>query len=191
MEDAEIPEPVEADLAARWDEPHRRHHSRRHLDEVLAALAALSDAGLEFDARPVVLAAWFHDAVYETLSADNERDSAALARTMLADDPDRDEVARLVELTISHDPEPDDRNGIALSDADLCVLGSDPARYDEYAADVRTEYHLVPDDVFGPGRRSILTEFASRDALFRSPQARSLWEAAARENLLREVRALE
>ncbi|MCF8606573.1 hypothetical protein L5I01_24780 [Gordonia sp. HY442] len=188
--DVEIPEAIEADLTARWDEPHRRHHNRRHLDEVLAALHLLHDEGLSFEERPVVLAAWFHDAVYETLSADNERDSACLARRLLADDPDRDEVARLVELTVTHDPSPDDRNGIALSDADLSVLGSDPARYDEYAADVRAEFHLVPDEMFRPGRRTILAEFVAADILFRSPQARQRWEASARENLVREIDAL-
>ncbi|WP_442351511.1 HD domain-containing protein [Gordonia sp. (in: high G+C Gram-positive bacteria)] len=137
--------------------------------------------------RPVVLAAWFHDAVYEPLSSDNEHDSADLARRLLVEDSDVGEVARLVELTLTHDPTPDDRNGIALSDADLPVLGSAPARYDEYAADVREEYHLVPDEVFRPGRRKILTGFVAADALFRSPQARRRWEAPARENLAREI----
>ncbi|MGO3328440.1 HD domain-containing protein [Gordonia sp. (in: high G+C Gram-positive bacteria)] len=188
--DVEISEAIREDLATRWNEPHRRHHNRRHLDEVLASLRQLHDGGLEFDERAVVLAAWFHDAVYETLSADNERDSAALARRLLVDDPDADEVVRLVELTLTHDPSPNDRNGIALSDADLSVLGAAPARYREYSADVREEYHLVPDDVFRPARRALLADFIARDTLFRSPQARQRWETPARENIAREIEAL-
>ncbi|MEZ5209625.1 hypothetical protein MYK68_13890 [Gordonia sp. PP30] len=188
--DVEIPAPIRDDLARRWDEPHRRHHDRRHLDEVLAGLAALRAAGLDFDERPTVLAAWFHDAVYEPLSGTNEHDSASLARDLLADDPDRDEVVRLVELTLTHDPAADDRNGIALSDADLAVLGADADRYDEYAANVRDEYQQVPGPLFRRARAELLAEFLTRDALFRSAPARDLWEAPARANLRREIAEL-
>ncbi|MCF8569303.1 hypothetical protein L5G32_03350 [Gordonia sp. HY002] len=161
--DVEIPEAIEADLTARWDEPHRRHHNRRHLDEVLAALQLLHDEGLSFGSGP---------------------SSSPRGSTMRS-------TRRAVRTTnVTPPTSPDDRNGIALSDADLSVLGSDPARYDEYAADVRTEFHLVPDEVFRPGRRTILAEFVAADILFRSPQARQRWEAAARENLAREIDAL-
>ncbi|GAA4682258.1 HD domain-containing protein [Gordonia humi] len=188
--DMTIPNEVAADLAPRWNEPHRRHHSQRHLSEVLDSLQRLRDGGLEFAERPVVLAAWFHDAVYKPLSPDNEAASADLARRLLADDTDRDEVARLVELTQTHAAAGDDRNGIALSDADLAVLGSSPDRYDEYVADVREEYRAVPSEVFGPARRALLAEFLTRDRLFQSPQGHELWEAAARDNVAREIAAL-
>ncbi|MFT3661777.1 MAG: hypothetical protein QM809_10340 [Gordonia sp. (in: high G+C Gram-positive bacteria)] len=188
--DVEIPEPIRAELTRRWDEPHRRHHDLRHLREVLAALDALHVAGLTFSERPTVLAAWFHDAVYQPLSSANEAESADLARRMLHDDPDRDEVARLVESTLTHDPAADDANGIALSDADLSVLGADAARYDEYAANVRQEYHRVPDPLFRRKRRELLAEFLSREHLFVSLPARALWESAARANLAREIEHL-
>ena len=155
---------------------------------MLAALETLRGAGLEFDARPTVLAAWFHDAIYDPAGSDNEGDSAELARSLLAEDPDRDEVARLVEMT--RDPADDDANGIALADADFSVLGADPARYDEYAAGVRAEYRHVPDWIFRSTRRGILAEVLTRDHLYASAQAQRLWEEQARANLRREVRSL-
>lgn len=188
--DVEIPEAIAADLTQRWNEPHRRHHDQRHLDEVLEALEILRDEGLAFAQRPVVLAAWFHDAVYKPLSSTNEQDSADLARRLLVDDPDRDEIARLVELTTAHDPAADDANGIALSDADFAVLGSAPERYDEYAANVREEFRRVPGRVFRRKRAELLTEFLEREHIFMSPQARERWEAPARENIAREIAAL-
>lgn len=188
--DVDIAPAIRSELLSRWNEPHRRHHDQQHLDELLAALNTLRAAGLEFDARPVVLAAWFHDAIYQPLSGTNEQDSADLARRLLAGDADRDEVARLVELTLRHDPAPDDRNGIALSDADFAVLGAEPQRYAEYAANVRAEFHEVPDEYFRPARSELLAEFLTRDAIFASEPARQRWEAAARSNLAGEIEAL-
>ncbi|MFT3716599.1 MAG: hypothetical protein QM774_11845 [Gordonia sp. (in: high G+C Gram-positive bacteria)] len=188
--DVEFPDPIRSELIRRWNEPHRRHHDQRHLDEVLAALDLLRGAGLEFDVRPTVLAAWFHDAVYKPLSPANEKASADLARRLLADDDDRDEVARLVELTETHTPAADDANGIALSDADFAVLGASPQRYDEYAANVRHEYRRVPGFVYRRKRRELLSEFLTRDHIYASQSAQDLWESPARANISREIAAL-
>lgn len=188
--DVAIPNDIKAELLIRWNETHRHHHNQRHLDEVLAALGVLREAGVEFDERPVVLAAWFHDAIYEPFSGTNEEDSAALARELIAGDRDLDEVARLVELTKTHEPEPDDRNGVALSDADFAVLGADAARYDEYATNIGTEFAQVPAEIFRTTRRELLTEFLHRPKIFVSEPAHARWESAARANIAREIDAL-
>ncbi|GAB04601.1 hypothetical protein GII30_22055 [Gordonia amarae] len=185
--DVEISHAIRTELTARWNEPHRHHHNQRHLDEVLAALGVLREAGVAFDERPVVLAAWFHDAVYEPFSATNEEDSADLARELLAGDPDRDEVARLVELTKTHEPAADDRNGVALSDADFAVLGADAVRYDEYAANIQAEFSQVPAEIFRTKRAELLTEFLSRPRIFVSAPANQRWESVARANIEREI----
>ena len=52
------------DLIARYEEPHRRYHTVRHLTEVLDVVDELADEADDLDA--VRLAAWFHDAVYES-----------------------------------------------------------------------------------------------------------------------------
>jgi len=116
-------------LLARWSETHRKHHTVTHVHEMLDAIGLLADAGIEFDREAVELAAWFHDAVYEIGRDDNEDRSAELARELLASSPFRDEVARLVLVTKTHEVADDDVNGAVLSDADLSVLGSDAFRY--------------------------------------------------------------
>jgi predicted metal-dependent HD superfamily phosphohydrolase len=174
------------DLVRRWSEPHRRYHDRRHLEEVLAALPA--DAPQE-----VVLAAWYHDAVYDPQRDDNEAASARLARRQLTGRlPDAvvAEVERLVLLTATHDAGPDDTSGALLCDADLAVLGASPERYDAYAADVRAEYAHVGDDDFRRGRTSVLAGLLAHEPLYRTERGRDRWEAAARANVSRELRAL-
>jgi predicted metal-dependent HD superfamily phosphohydrolase len=194
--DAGVPEPSlnwplpdRLDIEERLIEAYsagRGYHDLRHLTEVLSRLDELGAGG---DAE-LVLAAWFHDSVYED-SGDNEARSAELAETELADTGvDVSEVARLVRLTEHHDPEPGDRRGEALSDADLAILAADPDRYAEYAAGVRREYAAFSDADFRAGRLAVLEDLAAREAIFRTAYAREHWEPQARENLAREIAEL-
>ncbi len=179
------------DLLTRYDEPHRRYHDRRHLAEVLAALRQLT-AGRAVPVE-VVCAAWLHDAVHDGRDDDEER-SAGLARrvlTELAVAPDVvDEVARLVRMTLTHEPAPEDLSGALLSDADLAVLGADPKRYARYAADVRDEYAHVDDDAFRSGRTAVLRSLLDRPRLYVTEQAHRRWDLAARRNLSNEISRL-
>lgn len=172
------------DLLKRWQEPHRHYHDVRHLAQLLTSLAALSGGT---PPRPVALAAWFHDAVHDGIAGDDERASAALARSSLeaAELPsdEVDEVVRLVLLTIDHDPDPGDNAGILLVDGDLSVLGQPPGRYHYYSRGVRLEYPQLNDRMFASGRIRALEELESRQQLFGSSAGRGLWEAQARGNL--------
>jgi predicted metal-dependent HD superfamily phosphohydrolase len=67
-------------LLARYDEPHRHYHSRQHLTECLEHFDAVRH--LPTHAAEVEVALWFHDAVYDLYSSDNEARSADWARTV-------------------------------------------------------------------------------------------------------------
>jgi predicted metal-dependent HD superfamily phosphohydrolase len=186
------PGPRDALLAA-YAAPGRGYHDLRHLGEVLDRLDELAEAGEAFDRLPVELAAWFHDGVYDGAAGDEARSAgwashalpeAGVASSTVA------EVARLVLLTEHHRPDPGDRNGEALSDADLAVLASDAERYDAYVRDVRREYAHVPDDDFRRGRAAVLEDLAAKPSLFHTAHARASWESRARANLARELAAL-
>ncbi|MGQ0625020.1 MAG: HD domain-containing protein [Sporichthyaceae bacterium] len=183
---------VNADvLTARWAQPHRRYHDLEHLGAVLRHVDDLAAHAADPDA--VRLAAWYHDAIYEG-RADDEARSAALARAELGDAglPAAlvEEVARLVELSATHDPAPQDRNGAVLTDADLAILAADPPAYRRYTTAVRAEYAHVGDDEFRPGRAAVLRRLLGAPALFRTPTGSARWEAAARANLTAELAAL-
>lgn len=174
---------VRDELLAAWDRPG--YHDLRHLSEVLDRLDDLDQAGAVFDRLPVVLAAWFHDAVYDAQPEAEER-SALLAAALLPDPPAA-EVSRLVRMTEHHQALPDDLNGAALSDADLAILAADPDRYADYARGVRLEYAQVSDTDFRAGRAAILSGLLAGPSLFRTPQGRSLWEERARVNARAEI----
>lgn len=178
-----------ADLLRRWREPHRHYHSAGHLEAVLDAVDELAAAARDVDA--VRLAAWFHDAVYDGKPGDDERASAALARSVLTElglpAARIDEVERLVLLTIGHDPSPGDANGAVLCDADLAVLAGTPSDYAAYASAVRDDYAHVSDDDFAAGRAAVLSSLLDRPALFHTETGRRRWEGPARHNLAIEL----
>ncbi|GAA2548251.1 MULTISPECIES: HD domain-containing protein [Streptomyces] len=183
------PAPYAENLLARWQEPQRRYHTLTHLAAVLDHVDALERYADDPDV--VRLAAWFHDAVYLPDRSENEERSARLAERALPEAgvpaEKTAEVARLVRLTVTHDPADDDRDGQVLCDADLAVLASPPSAYAAYTAAVREEYHFVPTDAFREGRAAVLRQLLGLPRLFRTPYGREHWEATARYNLRGEL----
>ncbi len=186
------PTPYADNLLTRWQEPQRRYHTLAHLIAVLDRIDELAEYA--DDLAAVRLAAWFHDAVYLPDRSENEERSARLAERALPEagvPAERTaEVARLVRLTTTHDPAPDDRDGQVLCDADLAILAAPPSAYAAYTAAVREEYHFVPSDAFREGRSAILRQLLSLPSLFRTPHGREQWEATARYNLSAELEML-
>lgn len=186
------PVPYAENLLARWEEPQRRYHTPAHLTAVLDRVDTLAEYADDPDL--VRLAAWFHDAVYLPDRSENEERSARLAERALTEAgvpaAKVAEVARLVRLTVGHDPAGDDRNGQVLCDADLAILASAPSAYAAYTAEIREEYHFVPNDTFHEGRSAVLRQLLDLPRLFHTPYGSEHWEATARWNLAGELEML-
>jgi predicted metal-dependent HD superfamily phosphohydrolase len=186
--DAEAARAAFADLSGRYGEPHRHYHTLEHVAEVLRAVRELAPA----DPDPaLLLAAWFHDVIYDPRAGDNEERSAGHARAVLealgVPEAVRAEAARLILLTRTHSAGPDDLLGQVLLDADLGVLGAFAERYDRYAAAIRREYAWVPEDGYRAGRRRVLESFLARPRIYATDAMFARGEAAARANLRREI----
>ena len=171
-----------AALIERWSEPQRAYHTLEHLLLMLELLAAQH-------AQPAtMLAAWYHDAVYDPTSTTNEADSAQLAREALIR-LDRNDLAErvteLIMLTAEHTDAPDDEAALLL-DADLAILGQPPISYLRYVAGVRAEYAHVSDEDFRIGRSAILQGLLAHEQLYQHPEFGYL-EAPARANIAAEL----
>ncbi len=180
------------ELVAAYASPQRGYHDVQHLVEVLTRLDELGEHGHQGAVQrhlPVVLAAWFHDAVYDG-ERDAEERSAAWAEDALAERVEAslvEEVVRLVRLTESHTPEAEDTSGCLLSDADLAILAAPQERYDEYVAAVREEFSHLDDATFTHGRAQVLLGLAEKPTLFHTAYALERWEEPARANLEAEL----
>lgn len=183
-----------ADLVERYGTPGRHYHTLDHASTVVDAV--LSILGPGDDWGPVVLAAWYHDVVYDATwpPTANEGASAVVATQSLqrlrASLSATGEVARLIALTVDHRPPPGDRNGALLCDADLSTLAADRDDYDRYAAGVRAEFGDVPDDRWLTGRRRVLRSFLDRTSIFHTLEGRERWESRARINISDELARL-
>jgi predicted metal-dependent HD superfamily phosphohydrolase len=179
-------------LLAAWSERQRHYHTLQHLRECLAHFEAA--APLARHPAEVELALWFHDAVYDPQRADNEERSAEWAwRSMLAAGCAQEPAQRVQALVLAtrEHAGSDDPDTRLLLDIDLAILGAAPARYDEYAAQVRAEYAHVPDAEFRSGRTRVLARFLARPRLYATTPFHDALEHRARENLGREIGALQ
>ena len=186
---------VEAELRARaaYSEPHRRYHDERHLKECLSELDWVQGLD-ERERRLLKWAILWHDTMYEPGQRDNEEQSADLARLELSrcgvPQADAAEVDRLIRATEFHRSDPGDRLGRLIVSIDLAILGSDEARYREYAEDVRHEYKHVPEDLWRSGRSLVLKRLLDSEPLFPDPDFQRRLEAQARRNMEAELKAL-
>lgn len=178
------------DLIARYSEPHRKYHTLRHLDECFAKLEAIHP---EADhPAEVEVALWFHDAVYDTRSNRNEARSAELATATILGAGGPAECASRVEALVMatrHAVMPATPDAKVMVDVDLSILGESSWRFDEYERQVREEYAWVPGFVYARERRKILEAFLARPAIFNTLLFRERYEARARANLERSLRA--
>lgn len=175
-------------LIAAYAAPGRHYHDLTHIEDCLAALAAVDN--LSASERDILTEAiWWHDVVYDATRSDNEELSAELAEQYLRPDL-RSEVGRLIRLTKSHQVEPGDRLGAILISIDLSILGAEPARYDAYAAAIRKEFAHVPDRDYRAGRSRVLSQFAARLVIYPDAAFAAIHDRRARENLARELASL-
>lgn len=180
------------ELLARYAEPHRAYHTRRHLEECFAHWEAVRGSAQ----RPgeVELALWFHDAVYDPRREDNEGKSAELARGAILraglDAAVADRVEALI-LATRHASPPAAGDAAALVDVDLAILAASTERFDEYERQVRSEYAWVPAPLFRWKRRTLLQELLDRPRLFSTAHFQQVAEEPARANLRRSIAQLQ
>lgn len=192
-----IPTALMETLRQRYDEPQRHYHTWAHIEALLAHYRNW----VHYLSRPqpVLWALYWHDAIYDPQAKDNEEKSAQLLEREAAGHLSPQGIAfaaGIIRATATHTL-PDslagkDREDFALFlDMDLSILGAAEDVYDRYEQDIRAEYAFVPEEAYRTGRGAILKGFLSRPRLYFTDIAHAEWEAAARANLTRAVRALE
>jgi predicted metal-dependent HD superfamily phosphohydrolase len=175
-------------VRARYAEPHRRYHTWAHVLACFDARDRITGASLP----EVDLALLFHDAIYVPLAKENEALSAALlldeGRRAWIDDRVLGRAHALV-LATKHDDAGavDSEEACIVVDADLSILGSDPASFEEYERLVRHEYAAVDEATYAAGRSRVLRAFLERPTIYATRRGQRLWEAQARRNVERSL----
>lgn len=184
-------EQLYAELCTRYREPHRAYHTLNHISECFAKLDEARHLAVRLP--EVELAIWFHDAIYDPRRSDNEMQSALWAKQSLeAAGADREVAQRVHDLILitRHNSVVTTPDAALLSDIDLSILGAAQDRFDQYELQVRREYSHVPTFMFRMARRRILKEFLRRPQIYVTDWFHNRYEAQARRNLQRSIRAL-
>src|SRR5215475_5146852 len=180
------------DVLLRYSEPHRHYHTGQHLAECFEKVQDI--ISLAEHPAEVRVGLWFHDAIYDTRRHDNEQQSAdwarSAAREMGANAASAQRIHDLIMFT-RHSAAPVGVDAQVLVDADLSILGAQPARFQEYEAQVRGEYAWVPEEMFRSARAKILKELLGRSHLYSTAQFQARYEPQARRNLQHSLRHLE
>lgn len=179
------------DLVAAYSEKHRHYHSLRHIDHCLRELDSVPS--LAGDAAEVELALWFHDAVYDPHSSDNEERSADWACALLSRHNVNDarvERVRAHILATCHAVAATTADAQLVVDVDLSILGADATAYAVFEADVRKEYRWVPAVLFRRKRAEILESFLERPRICSTEAFHARYELQARQNLAAAIAAL-
>ncbi len=152
----------------------RYYHNADHIEKCLDELSAAQEYTVH--PREVELAIWFHDAIYDPLSSDNERKSAEWAASFLGTNrgsrwhwkTSQEVISRIVGLikATSHTGSVQTQDESILVDIDLCVLGSDRGTYDAFEAGIRKEYEKVPIVIYNEERAKVLDGFLQRPKIY-------------------------
>ena len=179
-------------LVGAYTKPDRHYHNLNHINHVLTTIERF-DLKLQ-NPIAVKLAAWFHDFVYGSQASDNEFQSAKLAKELLTalkiSVETIDRTQQLILATQGHQIDPNDVDRSIFLDADLAILGSNPAQYQNYARLIRSEYSWVPDAEYKLGRTKVLESFLQRDRLYCTNLLFDELESISRINIQQEITKL-
>ena len=179
------------ELDTLYREPHRRYHTGAHIEHCLSQFDLASGGMHEPDA--VEMALWFHDAIYDIPTQDNERRSAELFAARAGgrgSEQFRSTVHRLIMATAHCEP-PGTLDEAFIVDIDLSSFGLPWEAFLRDSRAVREEFSRVTDAEFYPRQKKFLESLAARPAFCFTEFFRDLHETRARRNIERLCAKLE
>ncbi|MCA1991090.1 MAG: hypothetical protein LDL41_03450 [Coleofasciculus sp. S288] len=190
--DPRVTQRVFLDLVTAYSSAARFYHTLEHIQHILEIINELRLLATNFPA--LQLAAWFHDAIYDSRANDNEEKSADYTVVALnqLEIPIViiDRVKLLILTTKTHQALTTDLDSQILLDADLAILGADELDYHAYARAIRQEYSWVPDKLYQLRRKQLLHNFLNREKIYFTNHLFNKLEARARRNLQEEIAVL-
>ena len=172
-----------------YTQPHRYYHHIWHMEHVVQQIVEHRQGLDNRKFRAHILAAMYHDIVYD-VSQDrhisNEAESAGLflAHAKLLEIKDDDIVQTAYDLILTT-IYADGRSYNLLNDADLVGLGSSWETYSLNGEMIRKEFGATREQ-WNTGRAKFLECFMHEEPIFFTPRFQELYEKQARENLLRD-----
>lgn len=179
-------------LIQQYTEPQRQYHTIDHIYSMLMCLRQVHTQ--VSDNQSIKLAIFFHDWIYDPTTKDNELRSIECFNAEMNLSPSiAAKVSSCIRCTIQHrmPPEHESFDLALFLDFDMEVLSRNEAEYALYARQIRQEFGHLSEKDYCAGRIKVLESFLKRDRLYFSDVFYEQKENRARENLKREIVALQ
>lgn len=180
-----------SELLKAYSEKHRFYHTVLHIESCLRYIDQIK-AIAEYP-NEIELALWFHDAIYNPHSSNNELKSAKWAIDFLSQNAAAENVLtrvyNLIMVTL-HDSPAQSKDEEILVDIDLSILGTPSDVYELFEKAIRKEYKWVPLFMFRKKRKKILLSFLKRNRIYQNKYFYEKLEVQARENLSNAISRL-
>lgn len=178
------------EIEKHYTSARRHYHNLQHLQNMYEQLQAVKIKIDDWDT--LLFSLFYHDVIYSPTATDNEEKSAELAEKRLKQinyPPEKiEKYIQQILATKKHTPADSDTN--YFTDADLSILGADWPAYEAYTKAIRKEYSIFPDLLYKPGRRKVLQHFLGMEKIYKTNFFKGQYEAAARENMQKELKNL-
>ncbi len=154
-------------LIKSYSSTYRAYHTLAHVRDCLVQFDLVK--GYAKSPSELETAIWFHDAIYDVTSNDNEERSAQMATEILNEfNAPKPVVSRIVDLILATRPsyDPVDVDEKLIVDIDLSILGSLPAKFNTYEEQIRQEYQWSPEEMYQKGRAEFIRSMLEKDTIF-------------------------
>lgn len=180
-----------SEIHKKYSQENRHYHNLQHIEALLLELESVKD---KIENWPVILfTLYYHDIIYKSTKKDNEEKSAELATKRMieigVDKSDIELCQKQIIATKSH-IEIKDPDTNYFTDADLSILGKEPAKYKTYCSNIRKEYRIYPNFLYKKGRKKVIKHFLSMNRIFKTKEFYDKYEEQAKFNLSNEIKTL-
>lgn len=180
-----------SEIEGEYSEKNRCYHNLSHLENVYNQLVEVKDEVLNWET--VLFSLFYHDIVYDVLSADNEEKSSKYAAQRMKQMNVPDDIIENCTLQILATKGHIFNSNSDVNyfiDADLSILGMSFETYLEYAKNVRQEYAIYSESEYNFGRKRVLKHFLEMEKIFKTDYFCGKFELKAKENLRREYNTI-
>ena len=144
-----------------WNESHRSYHNLDHLNDLIDQINEDRSEYTEMEFEKLILAALFHDCVYEPKNSDNEEKSASFFLESCSDKKNKDvlDIEKIILDTKTH--ESTDRLSKSFNKYDMNIVERDFDQLLDWEKGISEEYKGYG-DAYKDGRLKFLESMLDR-----------------------------
>jgi predicted metal-dependent HD superfamily phosphohydrolase len=186
--DKNLIEKLWEEIREHYSQTGRYYHNLFHIDHIVSELQLIKQSIADW--QTIIFSTAYHDIIYDPSQSNNEEESArfCLEKMSMLSLPhiQKEKCFDQIIATKTHMISVDSDTNI-FTDADLAILGSEPAAYKHYALSIRKEYSFFQEVVYKAGRKKVLKYFLSLPFIYKTLYFRKKYESQAIENLSNEL----